>query len=109
MIFLAFALAYAGMTALCLAMDRHHVCLFGQAPLPLRSQLLRLAGSLFLVLFIFVMIQIYGLAIGIAGAIFIMSIAGLCLIFLLPYAPRVAAWLGPAAGAIALVGILMSH
>jgi len=109
MILLAFALAHAGMTALCLAMHRHHASLFGQVPSPLRSLLLRLTGSLLLVLAIVVMTQAYGVAIGFVVAICVMSIAGLCLIFLLPYAPRVAASLGPAAGALALAGILISH
>jgi len=109
MILLAFALAHAGMTALCLAMDRHYVSLFGQAPTPLRRRCLRWAGGLLLLLSIFAMIQAYGMAIGFVIAICVTSIAGLCLIFLLPYAPRAAASLGLAAAAVALVGILISR
>nr|WP_307321609.1 MULTISPECIES: DUF3325 domain-containing protein [Pseudomonas] len=46
MMLLAFALAYLGMLALCLAMSRHHKALLGGEPGSLRQRVLRLAAAL---------------------------------------------------------------
>lgn len=43
---LAFALAYLGMLALCLAMSRHHKALLGGEPGSLRQRVLRWAAAL---------------------------------------------------------------
>jgi hypothetical protein len=43
---LAFALAYLGMLALCLAMSRHHKALLGSEPGSLRQRVLRGAAAL---------------------------------------------------------------
>lgn len=47
---LAFALAYLGMLALCLAMSRHHKALLGGEPGRSRQRALRLAAALCFVL-----------------------------------------------------------
>lgn len=92
------SLCYAGFSALCLAMDRHHQELLGAKPGRHRQCLLRLAGALLLSLALVVMIVAAGWAMGLVRALGLaMASAGL-LVALLPYWPRTA--LGLAAVAV---------
>lgn len=89
---LSLFLAYAGFTALCLAMERHHEQVFGMRRVPLwRGRLLRGAGWLLLVLSLLAAILSAGWGLGIVLWAGLLTAAALPLAFLLPYAPRAAA------------------
>ena len=86
---LSFALAYAGFTGLCLAMERHHEQVFGVRRIPRLRRLgltgggwLLLAGSLLLLLIA------QGAGAGITLWLGLLTAAALALALLLSYAPR---------------------
>jgi len=98
---LAFALAYLGMLALCLAMPRHHKPLLGGEPGRARQRGLRLAAAL-----------CFGLALGLCslrlggeiGALLWLCqlmLAALLLVALLAWRPR---WALPAAAPLLVAG-----
>ncbi len=91
MVSLALALAYAGFVALCLAMDRHHGQVFRHRAVPWQRQALRLVGWLLLAASLPACIAGWGWPVGLVAWFGILSAAGLLLVFLLPYAPRVTA------------------
>lgn len=89
---LSLALAYAGFTGLCLAMERHHEQVFGSRRIPpLRGRLLRAAGWLLLALSLAPAVQEAGPALGVVLWAGLLTAAALPLALLLPYAPRAAA------------------
>ena len=102
MIPLALALAYAGFTALCLAMERHYGEVFGLRRVPARRALaLRITGWALLALSLPPCVVARGWAMGVVLWCGVLSAAVLPLVLLLPYAPRLAAWLAPALPPIA--------
>jgi hypothetical protein len=109
MALLAFALTYGGFLALCLSMDRHHQDVMGgRRPGARRRYRLRGAGWALLALSAWPCIAAWGWTIGPVGWCGVLTAAALPLVFLLPYAPRVAIWLGPALPAVAAVAFLIS-
>jgi Protein of unknown function (DUF3325) len=88
---LALALAYAGFTAVCLAMDRHHRKVFGQPPARRTATALRLLGFGLLALAAAPCVSISDGSNGVLLWLGLLTAAGVALIFLLPYAPRMAA------------------
>jgi hypothetical protein len=95
MALLGFGLAYAGFLGLSLAMDRHHAELLGSRPAAARRLLLRGLGWGLLGLSLLPCLALWGGGIGFVSWLGLLTAAGLGLIFLIPYAPRLALWLGP--------------
>lgn len=87
MIVLMLVLAYGGMTALCLAMDRHYcqVC-FGRPSLQLKW-ILRLTGTALLLVALLLGMIGWGPTIGPVVWFGVLSVSALVLIFMLPYQP----------------------
>lgn len=107
MIVLGLALPYAGFTALCLAMERHHEQVFGQRRIPTgRRQMLRLAGTLLLMASLLPCLAIAGWSTGTVLWFGLLTAAALSLTLLLPYAPRLAAALALILPALGLIGLL---
>lgn len=107
LIVLALALAYAGLAALCLAMDRHHAQLLQREPTALSRRLLRLAGWPLLLLAAWPCVALWGASIGAVVWAGMLSVAGLLLVLLQGCRPRIAAWtafalLAMAGGALAV-------
>lgn len=92
------SLCYAGFSALCLAMDRHHQDLLGAKPGRRRQRVLRLAGVLLLAVALGLMIASSGWAMGLVRALGLAMASAGVLVALLPYWPRMA--LALAAGAV---------
>lgn len=90
MLVLAFSLTYTAMTALCLAMSRHYRQVWSRPPKAGLSAGLRLGGGTGLLLALAACIEGKGWAIGSMIWFGDVSVAGLALVFMLPYAPRVA-------------------
>lgn len=106
MTLLGLALSYAGFTALCLAMERHHEQVFGQRRIPAgRRRMLRLAGTLLLLASPLPCVVIAGWGTGTVLWCGMLTAAALTLTLLLPYAPRLAAALAPI---LPLLGLLLS-
>ncbi|MFT4046516.1 MAG: DUF3325 domain-containing protein [Solimonas sp.] len=103
MIAAALLLSYAGMAALCLAMDRHHRQLRQHATPSWWRPLLRIGGAANLLAALALCVRHWGTSIGLVAWFGLLSAGGLALIFLLPYAPRVTAALAVAALAGAVV------
>ena len=105
---LSFALAYAGLTALCLSMQRHHRQAMNRAVTPMARTGLIVAGWLCLLASILPCFVVWDTGTGVVAWIGILSAAGYGLAFLLPYAPRTAVTLGGlapvVAGATAVIG-----
>jgi len=102
---LVFALCYAGLSALCLAMDRHYADLHGRGaepPAPLRRRL-RWTGWLALAAGLAWAMHSAGAGYGLVYWIGSLTGCGLLLIWLLPYAPRQAMRLGRGAGTAAIL------
>ncbi|AXM95510.1 DUF3325 domain-containing protein [Pseudomonas plecoglossicida] len=82
--------AYAGMLGLCQGIERHYKQVWNQGcPATLR-RLLRGAGWLALALSLWLCAQAWGWAMGPVAWFAMMSLAGLLLVMLLPYRPRLA-------------------
>lgn len=86
-------LAYAGMVALCLGVERHYKQIWQRVPTPARRKALRLGGWLALGASLLVCAQAWGWAMGPVAWLGLLSLAGLGLVLLLPYWPRFATWL----------------
>ncbi len=93
-------LAYAGMLALCLAMDRHARQLWGRPPGALLRHILRAGGWLLLGLAWLAARRGWDAGMATVAWLGLVSLAGFALLMLLPWAPRLALWL-PAAGGLA--------
>lgn len=94
MTYTAFCLAYAGFAALCLAMDRHFETLFERAIAPRARLVLRCAGWAALALSLVAAEAVYGWSYGVTEWVGMLAIAGLLLIWILTYQPRLALGLG---------------
>lgn len=95
---LVFLLSYSGLFTLCLAMPKHHHAMLGQGSLPpnpsLLLLLLKIVGWVILGLSFAMAVDTAGWSFGPVQWIGCLAIGGLMLIFLLPYAPRLALTFG---------------
>jgi len=105
MLWLALALAYAGLTALALGMKRHHQSLLGAKPVPRRLNTFRVVGCTLLGLMVLCCLSLWPLGLALSLAFGLATLAGLPLIFLLPYRPRLAARLAVALPLAAGIGV----
>ncbi|KAE9648008.1 DUF3325 domain-containing protein [Pseudomonas sp. PB103] len=87
---LALLLCYAGFTALCLSMPRHHDELLGHKPSALRRQGLKIAGWLLLCLSLWAAVTVNGWSFGLVDWFAVLMLSALTLVLLLPYRPRLA-------------------
>lgn len=86
-VLLMLVLAYGGMTALCLAMNRHYRQVRFGAPSPGLKLVLRIAGSLLLFVAFWLGIVGWGASIGPVVWFGALTVSALTLVFLLPYRP----------------------
>jgi len=98
MMLLGASLCYAGFSALCLAMDRHHQDLLGAKPGRQRQWILRWVGGVLLALALGLLIAKAGWAMGLVRGLAVAMASAGVLVALLPYWPRAA--LALAAGAV---------
>jgi hypothetical protein len=105
---LALSLAYAGFTALCLAMHRHHRQVWHRDASRQSRAVFRIAGVSCLALSLPVCVAVWGGAIGTVAWFGVLTLAGSALGFLLPYAPRAAAALGAVAPLILAASVIAS-
>ncbi len=94
---LAIMLAYSGLTALSLAMHRHHRQLWQQPASPGMAFRLRCGGTALLLTSAVTCILDTNWSFGLVAWLGCLSVAALVLVFLLPYAPRAAGRLAVAA------------
>lgn len=87
---LAFALSYAGMAGLCLAMDRHHAQVWKRDASTSARWSLRTLGWLLLAMALVPSVAAWGATVGVVVWLGFLSAGALLLAVLLPYAPRVA-------------------
>jgi hypothetical protein len=100
-------LAYCAMVALCLGLERHYKQVWGRPPSPLLRRVLRATGWLALAASFAASVVAWGWAMGAIGGLGLVSLAGLALVLVLPYHPRLAVSLAvagwPVLAVIALV------
>ncbi|MCQ2999465.1 DUF3325 domain-containing protein [Pseudomonas syringae] len=100
-------LAYSGMLGLCLGLERHFKQIWQRPPSVLFCRLLRVAGWSALAASFATCVFAWGWAMGPVGWFGLISLAGLALVLLLPYAARlsiVIAGIGwPVLGAVAFI------
>lgn len=101
----AFCLSYAGLAALCLAMNRHQLQVWRRALAPGAARMLRVAGWWLVAGALLPCIGGWGTGIGVVAWFGLLSAAALALVFLLPYLPRFS--VGLAVPAL-LAGVLLS-
>ncbi|MBA1204549.1 DUF3325 domain-containing protein [Pseudomonas capeferrum] len=97
--------AYGGMLGLCQGLERHYKQVWGKPCAPWRSRVLRGLGWVGLVASLLLCVQAWGWAMGPVAWFGAMSLAGLALVMLLPYWPRLAVSLAvalPVWGAVSL-------
>ncbi len=94
----AVLLSYAGFTALCLAMDKHHGELLRRKPTLLQRRVLGLAGWCLLGISLAVAVHGAGWAMGLINWTAGLMASAVLLVWLLPYQPRLA--LGIAAASL---------
>ena len=87
---LALLLTYAGFTALCLSMPRHHDELLGHKASARRRQGLQLSGWLLLALSLWAAVSSNGWSFGLVDWFAVLMLSALTLVLLLPYRPRLA-------------------
>ncbi|UQS15791.1 DUF3325 domain-containing protein [Pseudomonas sp. HS6] len=87
---LAFLLCYAGFTALCLAMPRHHDEVLGGKPSVHRRRGLTLGGWILLSLSLWAAVTGHGWNFGLVDWFAVLMLSALALVLLLPYRPRLA-------------------
>lgn len=87
---LALLLCYAGFTALCLSMPRHHDQLLGGKPTKRRRHALHIGGWLLLGLSLWSAVSINGWSFGLVDWFAVLMLSALALVLLLPYRPRLA-------------------
>ena len=88
-----FALSYNGLLALCLAIPKHYRQVFTHAPADERGRLFKLGGWLSLSASLAASVGTNGWSFGPVEWIGMLAFTGLALVFMLPYVPRVIAWL----------------
>lgn len=101
---LAVALCWAGMLALCLAMDRHYEQVVGRREVP-RGQLVacRIAGGLVLAIALRVCVVGWGASVGVVAWCGFLTIGALAVALLLPAIPRLGALAASLAGVAAVL------
>jgi hypothetical protein len=102
-LFLALALTYAGLTSLSLAMKRHHDQVMGRKLQPERVRYYRWPGWLLLSLSLWVTLTIWPLGLALFMSVGLVAIAGLPLVFLLPYRAQLAGRLAIALPVLAML------
>lgn len=102
-LFLALALAYAGLTSQSLAMKRHHDQVMGRKLQPERVRFYRWPGWLLLGLSLLVTLTVWPLGLALFMAVSLVAVAGLPLVFLLPYRARLAGRLAVALPVLAML------
>ncbi|HIV69596.1 MAG TPA: DUF3325 domain-containing protein [Candidatus Aquabacterium excrementipullorum] len=108
----AIALAYAGFTALSLAMDRHHADVYGRGkePSPRARQWLRAGGAAGLALSLLACVERQGWNMGPILWCGAMTLGALLLSgLLLPYAPRWAVRLAMVSAPIGLISLALAR
>jgi hypothetical protein len=103
----ALALTYSGLLALCLAMPKHYRQVFPRHQTGVRRSLFRLGGWLCLSASLAASVAVNGWAFGPVESVGMLAIAGLTLVVMLPYAPRIAAAAGLTGLLTASVSILL--
>lgn len=98
---LSLTLAYAGMLGLCLGMERHWKQLASPRLPAITRTLCRVAGAALLALAVFTATFVWPVGMAWVAWFGMISLTGLALLLLLPYAPRLALWL-PLGGVVAL-------
>lgn len=93
---LALLLCYAGFTALCVSMDRHHGELLHGKPSHLRRLGLRVAGWSLLGVSLWPAVMASGWSRGLVEWCAVLMFSALLLVLLLPYRPRLALMLAGA-------------
>ncbi|AZY52080.1 DUF3325 domain-containing protein [Bordetella avium] len=86
----AFFLAYAGFAALSLAMERHFEDVFDRPPPPALQRWLRTGGTLALAASLWLCARVSGWSYGIVLWTGLLTVAGLLLIGIMTYRPRLA-------------------
>ncbi|PAU60863.1 DUF3325 domain-containing protein [Pseudomonas indica] len=108
MLWLSFALGYLALTALCLAMNRHHKALLGGEPSPTRRRGLRLGAAVAMLLALILCIAAQGGEIGAVIWLCQLMVSGWLLVGLLAWRQRwalsMAALLPLGSGLFALLG-----
>ena len=102
-LFLALALAYAGLTSLSLAMKRHHDQVMGRKLQPERVRYYRWPGWLLLGGSLLITLTVWPLGLALFMAVGLVAVAGLPLVFLLPYRARLAGQLAVALPVLAVL------
>ncbi|MBC3434534.1 DUF3325 domain-containing protein [Pseudomonas sp. BW16M2] len=82
--------AYSGMIALCLGLERHYKQVWGLPPSLSLRRALRGSGWLALAASFAASVAAWGWAMGPIGGLGLVSLAGLALVLVLPYQPRLA-------------------
>jgi hypothetical protein len=102
---LAMTLAFAGWSALSMAMDRHYADVYGRGaePAPALRNKLRWLGSLAIVLTFAVCVAMQGWTIGPVGCLGFLGLAGLLQVIALTYVPARVPLLGKRLALAALV------
>lgn len=101
----ALGLCFAGMAALSLAIDRHHRQVYGDDAPPRKRYLLRVAGTLLLVLAVVPCVVLWGAGAGLVAWIGMLTIGALLAAGLLPYWPRRIVPLAAATGALSIASL----
>ena len=107
MTLLAFALAYVGMLALCLAMPRHHRQLFNRAPSPRLQRGLRLLAGGLLIAIVMLDVAALGVSIGLIVCLGQLMCAGLLVGLMLAWRERMALPMGAALSVIGVLNVLV--
>jgi len=104
---LPLTLAYAGLTALALAMKRHHEAALGAKPPPARLRAFRIGGWVLIALMVASCLRLWPTGLALSMALGLITLAGLPLVFLLPYRPRLMVWLAPILPVLAVIATLI--
>ncbi len=102
----ALALAFAGLTTLALAMARHYGAIWRRSPTAAEAALLRALGALLLLEALLACTLGWGVVVGLVAWFCLLSVAGLGLVLLLPYAPQRVLLLAQAGAPLALLLLL---
>ena len=100
---LPLTLAYAGLPALALAMKRHHQAALGGKPPAARLRAFRVAGWALMALMVASCLRLWPTGLALSMALGLVTLAGLPLVFLLPYRPRLMVRLAPVLPVLALL------
>ena len=92
---LPLTLAYAGLTALAMAMNRHHQAALGARPPAARLRAFRIIGWVLMALMVASCLRLWPTGLALSMALGLVTLAGLPLVFLLPYRPRLMVRLAP--------------